>query len=567
MQGGVCWLSARGRGVLALAGAFAAVLLPPGSIASPSGEAEACSTAWASAVAGSWADAAKWTNGVPDSAKTACITVDGTYTVTVNGDASTQGLTLGGAAGTQTLLIRGAGSNATLTSSQLGGATGIGTNGRLVLQTSGTGWSAYQGNSAFPLVNDGTIRASAAGGGNGRLYLHGDLVNNGVLDVDRSLTQNDFGADWTNEGTIDVAARAVLNPMVTLTQAGLIRNSGVFEIRNELLRLVGGNATGNPIRLESADVDPSAGTAKIDVTGGWCELVGDVGPGVTLRIFGEGSDSILTSEGNTNRGTLVLEATSTGEAELLLSNTVAFTNEGTLKAIRGNVGGLLYVGGDLVNEGLIDIDWTLHQSWIDSEWVNNGTIDIALGVLVYLASGSGSSLVQHADGVLKAGLGYGRVVGNSALELDGTLELEYPKTFDPAPGLRIDVLAGSSVTGGFSGVTRAAITTSKYLRPDYSSTEAALVATEASLAVEPTSGPPGSSLTVQGSAYPAGDAVTVTLKDRRGTVFTLGTATTDANGSFSNGFLIPASTATGKSKIVATSAITGVKPAVKFTVK
>ena len=61
------------------------------------------SKSWAAAVSGNWGDHANWSPaGVPTAADDVFITVDGTYTVTVNVAAAARSLTLGGAAGTQT---------------------------------------------------------------------------------------------------------------------------------------------------------------------------------------------------------------------------------------------------------------------------------------------------------------------------------------------------------------------------------------------------------------------------------------------------------------------------------
>ena len=79
----------------------------------PAGAAPTCDVSWASAVSGEWGDATKWTGGVvPDTTKKVCITVAGTYTVSVQGGQSAAGVTLGGATGTQTLEIDGTNLNA-----------------------------------------------------------------------------------------------------------------------------------------------------------------------------------------------------------------------------------------------------------------------------------------------------------------------------------------------------------------------------------------------------------------------------------------------------------------------
>ncbi len=92
------------------------LLLALAAFASAPVIAQTCSTSWENPVDGDWGDADKWTDGVPTGSTSAggvdpCITVDGTYTVTVPSDyrvnVNLVTLTLGGASGTQTLVSGG----------------------------------------------------------------------------------------------------------------------------------------------------------------------------------------------------------------------------------------------------------------------------------------------------------------------------------------------------------------------------------------------------------------------------------------------------------------------------
>src|SRR5258708_36589340 len=71
-----------------------------------------CDTSWKAPVDGDWGTASNWTNGLPNSPTSACITQDGTYTVRVAGPGfhGSRSLTLGAALGPQTVSIEGAGS-------------------------------------------------------------------------------------------------------------------------------------------------------------------------------------------------------------------------------------------------------------------------------------------------------------------------------------------------------------------------------------------------------------------------------------------------------------------------
>ena len=67
--------------------------------------AQTCTTSWATPVDGSWTEASNWTNGVPGSGDTACITQPGVYTVEIAGTTTAiAGFVLGGSSGLQTLV-------------------------------------------------------------------------------------------------------------------------------------------------------------------------------------------------------------------------------------------------------------------------------------------------------------------------------------------------------------------------------------------------------------------------------------------------------------------------------
>ncbi|MBI5100828.1 MAG: hypothetical protein HZB33_03165, partial [Nitrospirae bacterium] len=133
---------------------------------------------WASAVSGNWSDGTKWSCGhAPGAADHTIITVDGTYTVTLDVSATVNSFSLGGASGTQTLSA----SSRTL---MINAASVIGNRGVINLTSStisGTG----------QLNNEGTIN------------LYGSTVNT-ALD---------------NAGTINVDYGSAINGAFT-TQAG-----------------------------------------------------------------------------------------------------------------------------------------------------------------------------------------------------------------------------------------------------------------------------------------------------------------------------------------------------------
>ncbi|MDX1420727.1 MAG: hypothetical protein R3181_12225, partial [Rubricoccaceae bacterium] len=61
-----------------------------------------CTTSWTNAGGGLWSDAGNWDDGVPDAADDACLTLDATYTVDLDVDATVNSLTLGAMSGANT---------------------------------------------------------------------------------------------------------------------------------------------------------------------------------------------------------------------------------------------------------------------------------------------------------------------------------------------------------------------------------------------------------------------------------------------------------------------------------
>jgi hypothetical protein len=93
-----------------LLAALAAVAVCAAALLSPllAGAAN-CTTSWVTNKSGPWNSSTFWTNGVPTATCDAVINVPGTYTVTITGSATAQGLTLGpatGGTGTQTLRVQ-----------------------------------------------------------------------------------------------------------------------------------------------------------------------------------------------------------------------------------------------------------------------------------------------------------------------------------------------------------------------------------------------------------------------------------------------------------------------------
>src|ERR1700687_517646 len=124
-----------------------------------------CDVSWKAAANGNWSDGANWSTGAaPTSSQNACITLDGTYIITLHGSASVASLQLGGSTGTQTIAIEGtpaAGPSAVPAVLTIGsGGASIGVPGVVALQDVGSGsGGATLNTSAGTLTNAGTLHS------------------------------------------------------------------------------------------------------------------------------------------------------------------------------------------------------------------------------------------------------------------------------------------------------------------------------------------------------------------------------------------------------------------------
>jgi hypothetical protein len=244
--------------------------------------ASAATVAWTNLAGGNWSVADNWSpNQVPGPSDNALITLSGSYTVSLDGDATVGNLTLGGSTGTQnlqnpgyTFTVNGASqvqSNGvmSLNGGVLAGSGLLTINGRfnwsggrigagtaLTLGSSGLFVSAGAGLLDFSgvLTNAGTIRLtsgvlrciaySAYSGG------YGLLVNapGGLIDF-----QADVGIDAYNDAT-GVGAPALINQGTIRKSAGSnsssislpFYNSGMLDVQSGTVAITGGG-NGNGI--------------------------------------------------------------------------------------------------------------------------------------------------------------------------------------------------------------------------------------------------------------------------------------------------------------------------------
>gem|GEM_PF-5919863 len=243
--------------------------------------ATATDISWVNPAGGNWSNPTNWDAGrVPSNGDKALITIDGTYTVTLDIDATVSGLTVGGANGVQTL------SNAAFTLT-LNGTSVIETNGAMnqsggvlfgnaLLTVNGiynwSGGSMY-GPSATTVTAAGQMNISGGankvlarfGASNGGHQLNnsgiitwtgtgqiiageGAVINNlsgGLFDC-----QNDSTFDYINTGdiaTFNNQVNAVLRKSAgngaTTFSTFILNNSSLLDVQTGLLSFTAGNVT------------------------------------------------------------------------------------------------------------------------------------------------------------------------------------------------------------------------------------------------------------------------------------------------------------------------------------
>ena len=192
---------------------------------------EAASCAWQNHNGGPWSTAANWSCGrIPDVHDAVVITIDGTYTVTLDVSPHINSLTLGGAVGTQTLSANGK-------IVTLEGSGTIGANGVLTLSD-----TIITGNGI--LTSLGTVNLSS-----GRVAVPFD--NGGTLNIFRGVTltplttrtgstltiRSDNSSDsilwtdgFTNNGTINLTHVGYGGTTARLFTSGTVTNLGAINI-------------------------------------------------------------------------------------------------------------------------------------------------------------------------------------------------------------------------------------------------------------------------------------------------------------------------------------------------
>jgi hypothetical protein len=309
---------------------------------------------WTAAGGGAWGDAGSWSGGaVPGKDHHAVIDLDGTYTVTVDGDVRVGALTLGGGSGTVTLAVPndalifngpgtvGPGAVLEIAGGRLGGDGDLVVDGRMV-------WSGGS------MAGRGKTRIAAGG----RL----ELVGGGRKVVSLRHLENAGSLVWRDRG------------ILTLTFAAQIKNleGGTFEMTGGARLDVYGPAgpaveNAGTLRVAAPGVTtfetPLTSSGTVQVGGGGLELLAGYTQtaGVTTLEGTRLAASELLIGGGELRGDGTLEGAVTnsgrievGAAGLGIAGDYLQTEAGELRL---EVGGELRVSGQAILGGGLELVW------------------------------------------------------------------------------------------------------------------------------------------------------------------------------------------------------------------
>lgn len=327
---------------------------------------------WTNTAGGTWNTAANWSpNQIPTAIDRVWITNNGTYTVTISGNAAAAELILGGTTGTQTLsltsgtFLLGTGTgnaNAVLkiSSGTLGGAGGLTLAGQLIW-TGGT------------ITNTTRCAGGSISGSTTKTLRYAPLVNTGVLTFSGGYLELYNGAVVSNRAgaTFDITADCD----ISYYGAGQIFNSGLFrksggttttligaefhnepggttEIQSATLRFSGGgNYDGTIILGAGTTLDFNAGTNRF-------------APGLNLTGTGTlkcWSAAVVNVEGDISINALVVDGGKLTGPGTVTAGRLTW-NAGTVTCtVRCNGGEILtggtsspkLDGGRLINSGLL----------------------------------------------------------------------------------------------------------------------------------------------------------------------------------------------------------------------
>jgi hypothetical protein len=409
----------------------------------------------------------------------------------------------------------------------------------------GCGNNATLDTSAGTLTNSGTIIVQPEHGG--VRTLEGNITNTNTITLNASTSDPTKEAVVLNEGTINIAngASFSLNSDATVTngKGGTIAGSGSGTLAQTsgTFDQAAGTTTGSqPVILENVTLNYSEhGGGKIAVRGA-SALTGTIRTGETLSIQ------------------------STCSVNTLVTSTGSFNNNGTLELTNGdgcgNNAALNLKGGTLTNNGTF-VSANPHGGLreIEGNLVNNLILSLAAGETLHVSGTYTQSSAGKLRTFIASSGSYGVLAVSGTASIAGTLTLRQVEPFKASLEQTYGILSSSALSGTFATESEDQVNfTGLYYKLTYSTTGVTLVVSQATQLRAPSSGSPGSAVTLSGSGYLPGDTITPAFTDSKGTKTVFPSVTVNSGGEFSTEITIPLSAAVGAGTINTTSTLTGV---------
>ena len=381
------------------------------ALVTSSAHASGCTDSWTNTAGGSWFEGSNWSKGkAPTSEEEACITAEGTYTVTMtqtgtSGTVSVKSLTIGGSSGTQTLVVGSSCSlNAVLTTT---GGISNGAQGAITL-TNGDGCG--DGVKLIgPLTNAGSLTIEPEHGG--ARELQGSLTNTGTLSINTSTAYNGTSAVLTNKGTLNVAEGETLSVSAknsfTNGSGGKIVTTGSGDVLVEkeasFTEGTGTTSGTKPVIVDDAALGyTGSGKSLIALRGEKSTLSGNLAGSQSLLVESTCSENVIATAAAsfTSAGTITLtNGDGCGDNATLTMSAGTLTNSGKL-ITETAAGGSRTIKGNITNTGTFSINANTAYNGTGTLLTNSGALNIA-EVKALTVSEKGS--VENLSGNVAAG--------------------------------------------------------------------------------------------------------------------------------------------------------------------
>ena len=470
------------------------------------------------ATSGLWGVPSNWSSGIPTNTDDVCITVPGTYTVTLapwsigTADPNSNGgnvnsLTLGATTGAQTLDVVGqasiSNSNETINNVfvNLVAPSTINATGTLILDSTNGGTPAGgtppSGGSAA--LNTGSItnyghvitQVEDTYSGKGTFIGASSFINepgatlqvaSGTLSEGNDVNTSSF----TNLGTVTIApgASMVVTPnsfsSTNFTNKSSVVNKGSLTVNTATWAQSAGSITGNTVIMESGStLADAAGSAKFLMNYGTLTVTGTIPRGQTVTVLGEpysyqGNvyNSTTASLGGTqvvNNGHLILEAPGTGHTSggsVYLTDGVV-VNNGTISAVVLDPAWSVHLQAGVTNHHAGSLSVAGGQLLQDNatKTVNGGHVSVAASASFVIEEGSTFSNSSSATTTVQIagakkfgqfGLAGPCCAGPGVFTARGTLTPVLVHGYKPAKGKDFPLFAleGGKFAGRFHSIAR-----------------------------------------------------------------------------------------------------------------